>query len=103
MDKVAAIQGEFTHSENDRGILLEVGAVTVNGKKIYATMNTVQRLLQVLANPNPATWVLDGKVPDVTYDPNKGLYQYLPRVVPRDYEKEVEVYRNAVKFVSVAA
>lgn len=98
---IAAIEGEIGRKPEDQGLLLEVGAVEIGGKKFYATMNSMQALLNVIANFNGTT--LDSKVPDVEDGQIKGVFRYLPRAVPIDYSKEIETYRTAMELIRTAA
>jgi hypothetical protein len=97
---MAAIENEFTRSAADKGVLLEVGSVTMGGKTFYASVNTVQTLLNVLTQFNGRT--LDNEVPDVAKKAD-GVFLYLPRAIPIDYNRELEAYREAVMLVRTAA
>jgi hypothetical protein len=96
---IAAAEGEFARTSDDPSVLLEVAPAEIQGQKIYATMNTIQTLLNVLAQAGTDTI----NVPDVTFDAVRKIFRYIPRAIPIDYTKEVQTFRNAVKFIRTAA
>jgi LmbE family N-acetylglucosaminyl deacetylase len=98
---IAAIEKEFARMPEDQGFLLEVGAVEIGGKSFYATMNSIQTLLNIMANFNGAS--LDSAVPGVAYDEVKKVFRYLPRAVPIDYNAELNTYREAIKLIRMSA
>jgi phosphoenolpyruvate-protein kinase (PTS system EI component) len=93
---VIALKGDINLSGKTPGILLEVQPNTIDGRQVYCTINSVQVLLQIM---------LEGKLPPgVTEDSViKGLFKYLPRTVPIDYDKEVRAYIEAMTIIRSAA
>ena len=45
----------------------------------------------------------DMRLPDIVYDTLRGVLKYMPRIIPIDYTKEMEIYKDAVKVISSAA
>ena len=80
--------------------MLEVQTVEINGAKVYASMNSYQTLLRMLVST-----AAEGELPPgVTPDENiRGIFRYLPRTLPIDYEKEIGSYIEAIRVISTAA
>jgi hypothetical protein len=78
------------------GTLLQIQPIEINGQTVYYAANSVQILLKMM---------LEGELPpDVTKDERiAGLYRYLPRTMPIDYEKEVRNYIEAIAVIRTAA
>jgi len=100
---IAATADELTKTPSDKGILLQVDKVTRGGRAFYATLNTIPTLLNVLSQFNDRTLRLDNPVPDVIDGTVRGLFRYLPRIVPADYDSELRMFREAVKLIRSAA
>ena len=85
------------------GRLLEIQSITIKGKEMYAAVNSYQALLKILTNITDGLAVKDMTIPGVSYDSARGIFRYLPKVLPIDYGEEIEVYRNAVRIIASAA
>jgi hypothetical protein len=100
---IRCLEKELGRKDSEEGVLLEIGAITMNGQKVYAAINSYQALLRLLTKWREAATLDSVNVPGVTDGKMRGLYKYLPPIVPVDYSKEVEVYRNAVEQIRTAA
>ena len=75
-----------------------------SGKTEIASINYYQTLLNMVTMTNDLLdqLVAEGRLPaGVTYA--DGIFKYLPRVLPIDYGKEIETYRNAITVIRSAA
>jgi hypothetical protein len=98
---IGAIEKELARSSGDEGFLFEVEPVQVGGKRFYASPNGIETLLRVMAKFDPVSMSLD--VPGVKYDRTRRVFRYIPRSIPIDYEKELEIYRRAIELIGKAA
>jgi hypothetical protein len=79
------------------GVLLEVESIVMNGEKVYVAINSYQALLRLLTAEGEI------EIPGVSKDDVKGIFRYLPRTVPIDYEKEIKGYIEAIMVIRTAA
>lgn len=107
---VRAVEGELGLPEEDKetslpGTLLEASRILMNGREIYAAFNSYQTLLEIMSRREGgkamAADILN--IPAVTDGPLNGLYKYLPRTIPLDYEKEISSHINAIEVIRAAA
>jgi phosphoenolpyruvate-protein kinase (PTS system EI component) len=93
-------EGEFESTENSARVkakILEIQAVNMNNQKVYAAMNSYQALLKMMIS-------LEGELPPgVTKDEIRGIFKFLPRAIPIDYDKEVKAYIEAIAVIRTAA
>jgi hypothetical protein len=96
---IRSVSGELK-LEGDRvttGVLLEVEPITMNGERVYVAINSYQALLRLLTAEGEI------EIPGVSKDDVKGIFRYLPRTVPIDYEKEIKGYIEAIAVIRTAA
>ena len=99
---IRAVEGEFDFAgmKEDKipGKLLEIQAIEMNGQKVYVAMNSYQTLLNMLL-------AAEGELPPGVSPDEKirGIFRYLPRAIPIDYEKEVRSYMEAIEIIRTAA
>jgi phosphoribosyl-dephospho-CoA transferase len=100
---MAAIENEFTRTASDKGVLLEVGAIRAkDGKPFYATMYTIQTLLNVMAQFNRTELKLDNAVPHVVDGQVKGAFIFRP-VAPLNYNEELKAHHWAMEAIGKSA
>ncbi len=82
--------------------VLAAKELDMNGVKVVPAINSYQTLFMMLTSGDLLT---AGAVlpPGVTYNDKMRIFMYLPKVLPIDYGKEVETYRNAVRLIRTAA
>jgi len=80
------------------GKFLEIQSITMNGQQIYVTMNSCEALLKMLL-------AAEGELPPIpgVLKDERGIYIYLPRMIPIDYDKEVKTYIEAIRAIRTAA
>ena len=97
---IRATEGEFGLTEEAirmKGKLLEIQAINMNDQKVYVAMNSYQALLKMMIAP-------EGELPPgVSKDEVRGIFKFLPRTVPIDYDKEVRAYIEAIAVIRTAA
>ncbi|MFA5499444.1 MAG: PEP/pyruvate-binding domain-containing protein [Candidatus Omnitrophota bacterium] len=96
---IRSVSGELK-LEGDKvttGVLLEVEPITMNGERVYVAINSYQALLRLLTAEGEI------EIPGVSKDDVKGIFRYLPRTVPIDYEKEIKGYIEAIAVIRTAA
>jgi len=79
------------------GKLLEIESIVINDQKVYVAMNSYQALLKLLTAEG------EFDIPGVSKDEVRGIFRYLPRAVPIDYEKEVRSHIEAITVIRTAA
>ncbi|MDD5173205.1 MAG: hypothetical protein PHV48_00010, partial [Candidatus Omnitrophica bacterium] len=95
---VRAIEGELNivATREVPGKLLQIQSIEMNGKPVYATINSYQTLLNML--------VAEGELPPGVKESDvKGVFRYMPRTLPIDYEKEIRTYIEAIAVIRTAA
>lgn len=103
---IRAAEGELQISKDGEDVpcvLLEIPEITVNGYKLYAAMNSYQALLGIMTQLKDGMALEGVIIPGVSYGSVKGIFRYLPRVIPIDYGREIEAYRRAIEYVRTAA
>jgi hypothetical protein len=106
LDKIgirAADQEVYTEERDGKtapiGKLLAVQPFELpNGEKMYVTINTYQMLLGIVEGMTLEALGIPGLAQDA-----KGIFRYLPRSAPIDYEKEIGTYKRAIEVVATAA
>lgn len=98
---IGAIEKEFVRDPEGQALLLESGAVEMGGKRIYVTMNGIQTLLSIMAKFDGST--IDVGIPGVVYDQARRIFRYMPRTVPIDYQRELELYKKAIELIRASA
>jgi hypothetical protein len=98
---IRAIKDElrFAEQEVDKGVLLEIQPINMNGQDIYVTINSYQTLLNMVLQLTAEGQLPPGVLPK----DERGIFRYLPRTVPIDYEKEIRSYIEAVEVIRTAA
>ena len=92
-----AAQGEFKDMDSSGAKVLEIQYVKMNCMQTLAAINSYQVLLSlVLGIQLPSGLVSEDAV-------IKGLFRYMPRLLPLHYAEEIETYRNVVKVIKSAA
>ncbi|MFH0764595.1 MAG: cellulase family glycosylhydrolase [Candidatus Omnitrophota bacterium] len=94
-------------NENEKveaGTYLEVQPVEVGGEPVYMAFNSYQVLLKIMAELEREGMTLEKiTIPGVTIDSVKGILKYLPKILPIDYTREIDLYRKAIEFIRTAA
>jgi hypothetical protein len=88
------------------GIVLEVKALKIKGKEVFAAYHSYEALLAIMTRvKSGADAAVIGMLPGVTKDDEKalGIFRYLPPTLPIDYGEEIEAYQTAVKILMSAA
>ncbi|MDP3790578.1 MAG: putative PEP-binding protein [Candidatus Omnitrophota bacterium] len=95
---IRAAAGEFADEKVAKSKLLEIQPIDMNGQEMYPAMNSYQVLLKiVLAGTGEII------IPGVSKDDVRGIFKYLPRAIPIDYEKEIRSYIEAIEIIRTAA
>lgn len=82
-----------------KGKLLLVRRAELNGRSVLLAMNSEKVLLNLIfAGTNAG----ELKIPGLSYDEMRKIFIFAP-IVPKDYGKEIEAYRNAIMLLSSAA
>jgi hypothetical protein len=82
-----------------KGRLLLVRRAIVGGRNVLLAMNSEKVLLNLIFTGSNAGEL---RVPGLSYDETRKVFFFAP-IVPIDYGREIEVYRNAILLLSSAA
>jgi hypothetical protein len=95
---IIGTEGELRLQGEMPGMLLEIQPIVMNGKPVYVTIDSLKVLLSMIE------MAAEGRLPPgVAKSDIAGIFKYLPRIVPIDYDKEVGAYVEAVTAIRIAA
>lgn len=80
--------------------IIEIAPLPINNEDYYVTIDTYQALLKLVTDFSSGM-VLDSILPGLIQ--KDGIIKYLPRSVPIDYYKELDMYKKAVDILRQAA
>ncbi|MFH0764512.1 MAG: DUF692 family multinuclear iron-containing protein [Candidatus Omnitrophota bacterium] len=101
---IRAIEGELQEGRETPllGKLVEIKPVTINGEKVYVSINTYEITLEVVTKLK-GTMTLEGlAIPGLKID-ERGRIIFTSPIVPYDYNKEIGAYRDAIALLASAA
>ena len=107
---IRAARGDRLIREGDRPAaekFMEVRTLEFNGFEVVAAANSYQILLRMMTRlpkdiPEGAFALDNFGIPGVIYN-GRGIFRYLPAMIPLDYHRELLVYRQAMEVLSVGA
>jgi hypothetical protein len=103
---IRSAEGEITTEEGSAsvtGALLEVERIRMNGQDMYAAINSYQALLNIMIQMKDRSAEEGFNIPGVFDTAIKGVFRYLPRSIPVDYDREIRAYRAALSLIRSAA